>query len=269
MKSSATDLLRAFTEARHVPTPGWRTGAGWRRCRAAAVRLALAIGIALPPAGAKAASLVSQFESARGPVSHLEEPNGRAYLNLERSGKRVPFPATWRNTNVEHAMDLGTQTAVVVSYSEPGCEARLALLVVTPAVVWGPYQLGECNDMLAYQRSEDRSSFVAIRADGSRPLAWVYSTLDQNFRGPAKVELPSSLAALTAARPAPRAPAPTRTPAPSPAAPPAPAARPPKPANPPPTAAVVPVFSPKDAGTVAEEMRRTTRSQRRVNIDLT
>lgn len=224
---------------------------------------------------AQAANLISQFESARGPVSHLEEANGKAHLLLERTGKRVPLPPQWKNTNVEQTMDLGSQTAVVVSYSDRSCDARLALLVVTPAIVWGPYQLGECNDMLAYQRSDDGTSFVAIRANGTRPLAWVYSAFDQELRGPAKIALPSSLAAL-ASVPEPEPPRPIAPPVAKMPAPPNQATPPPpkpttpaptKPTAPPPVA--VPVLSQKDAGTVADEVRRTTRSQRRVNIDLT
>lgn len=241
---------------------------------------AFACGFA-PVLEAQAAELVSQFESTRGPVSHYESENGSAHLLLERANKRVPLPAAWRNTNIEHTMDLGSETAVVVSYSDSKCEARLALLVVTPAVVWGPYDLGGCNEMLAYQRSADGTAFVAIRADGSKPLAWTYSTVDQDFRGPAEVALPPSLAALTttpakpATAPKPAAPAPGKAPTATarPSAPPppkpAPSPVPAAPSAPSPAPAPAPVFSPSEAGSVAEEVRRTTRAKRRVNIDLT
>lgn len=223
--------------------------------------LVVLLGLLFAPASAQADGPISRHETARGAITHHENAAGHAYLKIERTGKHIPLPQDWRYTKVEHTMDLASEAAIVVSYADQRCDARLALIVVTPTTVWGPYALGECDEMLAYQRSMDGHAFVAIRSDGPQPLAWTYSTRDQNFRGPAQVSLPPSLAALAAATPpaSPELPGRPRPATPSaPPAAPAPRAAPPK-----------PVFTPAEAGGVAEDVQRTTRSQRRVSIDLT
>lgn len=227
------------------------------------------------PLDTLAANQISQFETVRGPIRHFEKEDGKAHLLLQRTGRRVALPAHWKNTNAEQTMSLGSQTAVVVSYSDDGCDARLALLVVTPTVIWGPYQLGQkCDDVLAYQRSEDGTAFVAIRADGSFPAAWVYSALDEKFRGPALIPLPGGLATMAnhglpppepSSKPAEAGP--TATPDPMHSPPKRATAPPPRPSAPPRPS--TPALSPRDAGNVADQIRRTTPSQRRVTIDLT
>lgn len=257
------------------------------------VSVAFAIG-----APAWGDELFNQFSTVRGQVSHLETPQGRGYLRLDATGKRVLLPAAWRMTNVDQTMDLGSETAVIISYAEPGCDARLALLVVAANRVWGPYGLGQCNEILAYQRSADGDAFVAIRAESADPLAWTYSVRDQGFRGPVQIDLPPSLASLAPARapsaavtPVPPPPAVPGTlsqgavPAPGPAAPspaapspaepvptPVPVAPPPSPAPAPaakPPASGKEPFSRSEAESVADDVRRKARAQRRVFIDLT
>lgn len=224
--------------------------------------LSLLLGLVLTPAGARADELISRHDTVRGVITHHETSTGNAYLKIDGTGQHIPLPRGWLYTNVEHTMDLVSESAIVVSYADSQCDARLALIVVTPTTVWGPYALGDCNEMLAYQRSTDGNAFVAIRSDSQQPLAWTYSIRDQEFRGPARASLPPSLAALTStAGPIPPA-APART---APSTPqPAPPSSPTRPAPP-----TQPAFTPAEAGGVAEEVRRTTRAQRRVSIDLT
>lgn len=145
------------------------------------------------------AAEISRFMSTSGSVQ-LNETNGRALLRFDQSGKIATLPADWRETSIERVVSLNKQaTGVVISYASGVCASRQALMVITPTMVAGPYQLGGCEDSLAYQVSNDRDAFVAIRTDAQPVMAWVYNANTREFRGPATVTLPNSLARLVPA----------------------------------------------------------------------
>jgi hypothetical protein len=239
----------------------------------------------------------------RGRVNHLESAQGQSRLDFLASRQSLQLAPDWRNVSVERTLPLQGQTALIVSYAQGSCGSRMALLVVAAQKLWGPYRLGECNEMLAFQRSADGGSLVAVRAGVSDASAWTYSAAEQSFFGPALVNLPPSLAAMVAPVPAlvvaleqpPAAASPE--PAPSAPAPSAPARSEPTPAKPV-KAAVVPKetpprprpaarpavtapvtaaasttppasFTPEEASQLAKQVRSSAPAQRRVSIDLT
>lgn len=207
---------------------------------------------------------------------------------------QVQLADDWRESTVETTMELDGDTAVVMSYRTAQCDSQTALIVISGKTVWGPYRLGSCDDMLAFQRSEDGKSFVAMRMDDRRSEAWTYSSKDKNFRGPMKVDLPGLLQGLSKARPAvaaapaPRppvaakpAPVPTTAATPvatartKPSAPPAPnpkvtvPAPVPKPAPKPPAKVPIPSQLPQPvADAVVKHAQATTPPRRRVEINL-
>ena len=127
--------------------------------------------------------------------------------------------------------------------------------------------------MLAFQRSEDGKSFVAMQMKGRSSEAWTYSSKDKNFRGPMKVDLPGLLHALSKARPAvadtaAAKPAPPRTAPPAPP-PTKPLAREPAQAPKPAAKASIPSALPQPvANAVVEHAQATTPPRRRVEINL-
>lgn len=152
--------------------------------------------LAVTTSGLLQAAEVSHFNSTNGPV-RFNEMSGRASFQFEQSGKTAYLPDDWRESTVERVVALsGPTTAVVISYSSVTCAARQALMIITKDQVAGPYQLGGCEDSLAYQVSIDRNSLVAIRTDARPVFAWVYTADTREFRGPTTVVLPGSLAKL-------------------------------------------------------------------------
>ncbi|WP_350599214.1 hypothetical protein [Pseudomonas sp. 65/3-MNA-CIBAN-0223] len=246
--------------------------------------------------GVQADQVIGRFNSVAGPFSHMETPAGQAYLSLHERKMQVQLPDDWRESTVETTMELDGDTAVVMSYRTAQCDSQTALIVISGKTVWGPYRLGGCDDMLAFQRSEDGKSFVAMRMDDRRSEAWTYSSKDKNFRGPMKVDLPGLLQGLSKARPAvaaapapaPRppvaakpAPVPTTAATPvatartKPSAPPAPnpkvtvPAPVPKPAPKPPAKVPIPSQLPQPvADAVVKHAQATTPPRRRVEINL-
>lgn len=231
------------------------------------------------------ANELARFDSVRGPVQLVDE-GGRAALLID-SGARIQLPSDWRQTSVAMSAKLaGSQTAFVVSYADRRCEARQALMVITPSRVWGPYALGDCEDAMAFQVSARGDALVAIRADGTTQRAWVYTSDDNAFRGPTDVVLPSKLSSLVSTLPTPAAPASAvaRVVRPIPEARAvlaAPAARAKNPVPPPvPPANVVPLpaaapvqsqpttLSKADAGTISQQVKASTKPQTRVTLDL-
>ena len=246
--------------------------------------------------GVQADQVIGRFNSVAGPFSHMETPAGQAYLSLHERKMQVQLPDDWRESTVETTMELDGDTAVVMSYRTAQCDSQTALIVISGKTVWGPYRLGGCDDVLAFQRSEDGKSFVAMRMDDRRSEAWTYSSKDKNFRGPMKVDLPGLLQGLSKARPAvaaapapaPRppvaakpAPVPTTAATPvatartKPSAPPAPnpkvtvPAPVPKPAPRPPAKVPIPSQLPQPvADAVVKHAQATTPPRRRVEINL-
>lgn len=244
--------------------------------------------------GVQADQVIGRFNSVAGPFSHMETPAGQAYLSLHERKMQVQLADDWRESTVETTMELDGDTAVVMSYRTAQCDSQTALIVISGKTVWGPYRLGSCDDMLAFQRSEDGKSFVAMRMDDRRSEAWTYSSKDKNFRGPMKVDLPGLLQGLSKARPAvaaapaPRppvaakpAPVPTTAATPvatartKPSAPPAPnpkvtvPAPVPKPAPKPPAKVPIPSQLPQPvADAVVKHAQATTPPRRRVEINL-
>jgi hypothetical protein len=245
-------------------------------------------------AGVQADQVIGRFNSVAGPFSHMETPAGQAYLSLHERKMQVQLPDDWRESTVETTMELDGDTAVVMSYRTARCDSQTALIVISGKTVWGPYRLGGCDDVLAFQRSEDGKSFVAMRMDDRRSEAWTYSSKDKNFRGPMKVDLPGLLQGLSKARPAvvaaptPRPPVAAK-PAPVPAtaatsaataraepsAPPAPnpkvsvPAPVPKPAPKPPAKVPIPSQLPQPvADAVVKHAQASTPPRRRVEINL-
>lgn len=160
----------------------------WVRC------MFIGLAGALVYTGAFSADLeIRSLPSSIGTVTHFEFPKGDAYLLVRSTGKRLLLPRSWRQSNVEQVFQLGPQTAVVVSHSDNRCASKLSLIVLTPSKVWGAYNLGNCDDVMAYQQSADGSELVAVRVEGGTPLAWTYSASEQAFRGPVSVSLPASL----------------------------------------------------------------------------
>lgn len=172
---------------------------------------------------------ITRFKTIHGPVAQNEDTQGRSSLTFLEKGNQVALPAGWSNVNVDQVLDLNGQTAILMSHGDEKCGSRMALLVVAPKVFWGPYDLGDCEDVIAYQRSEDGKSLIAIRAENASGKAWVYSSDDQSFRGPVTIRLPESMAFLVPksdankpSAPSPSAPAPSaQASAPAPAAGPA------------------------------------------------
>nr|WP_314528261.1 hypothetical protein [uncultured Pseudomonas sp.] len=234
--------------------------------------------------GVQADQVIGRFNSVAGPFSHMETPAGKAYLSLHERKMQVQLPDDWRESTVETTMELDGDTAVVMSYRTAQCDSQTALVVISGKTVWGPYRLGRCGDMLAFQRSEDGKSFVAMQMNDRRSEAWTYSSKDKNFRGPMKVDLPGLLQGLAKARPvvvatapAPKPPVVTK-PAPVPntaTTPEAPARVPPaapptpKPAPKPPAKVSIPSQLPQPvADAVVKHAQATTPPRRRVEINL-
>ena len=133
--------------------------------RAQAHRLARGLMLVLlcSAFGVQADQVIGRFNSVAGPFSHMETPAGKAYLNLHERKVQVQLPDDWRESTVETTMELDGDTAVVMSYSTAQCESQTALVVISGNTAWGPYRLGGCGDVLAFQRSEDGKSFVAMQ----------------------------------------------------------------------------------------------------------
>ncbi|MEJ3576671.1 hypothetical protein [Pseudomonas fragi] len=243
--------------------------------RAQANRLARGLMLVLlcSAFGVQADQVIGRFNSVAGPFSHMETPAGKAYLNLHERKVQVQLPDDWRESTVETTMELDGDTAVVMSYSTAQCESQTALVVISGNTAWGPYRLGGCGDVLAFQRSEDGKSFVAMQMKGRSSEAWTYSSKDKNFRGPMKVDLPGLLHALSKARPAvadtaAAKPAPPRTVPPAPP-PTKPLAREPAQAPKPAVKASIPSALPQPvANAVVEHAQATTAPRRRVEINL-
>ncbi len=255
-----------------------------------------------------AVTLIKEVPSVRGRMQLVENEQLNSFLVFPQEQRQLVLNNAWRNTNVEYLTQVGDQTVVVMAYADAQCTSRQALLAVTPRGVWGPYQIGGCEDTLIYQRSEAKDSFVALNPKDA--MAWVYTASDEKFRGPARIELPEQLRQFVAPAPLPPAAAPISTPSidtPTAVAPPATtqapraqrASRPsagataPTPAPAPiplvlpptaPAAVTIPAaaapqrqnpvqnrgprFSSADASVVAEKVAKTTRPQRQVIIDL-
>lgn len=137
---------------------------------------------------------ITRFDTIHGEVIHGEDDRGRSSLKFTRKGNMVPLSADWKNVTVEQVIDLNGQTGILMSHAVGRCESRASLLVVTQKVFWGPYDVGDCEDVLAYQKSENGEAFIAIRTDKANGNAWVYSSDDESFRGPVSVRLPESMA---------------------------------------------------------------------------
>jgi hypothetical protein len=143
-----------------------------------------------------APAFIAQYDTLRGNVEHWEE-KGVSQLRLTREGRTLNLDRNWRNANIDSVTKLNDgNTAMVVSYAEGRCSARQSLIVMTMSTIYGPYELGDCEDTLAYQRSDDGNAFVVMRLAARETLAWVYTVADGNFRGPAIVELPQQLRGL-------------------------------------------------------------------------
>ncbi|WEJ19385.1 hypothetical protein N0B28_13855 [Pseudomonas sp. SD17-1] len=251
------------------------------RFSALALACWLMAGLAFQASGALADQLIGTHPSAAGPINHMETPQGHAYLTLPQRKLQLQLPAQWRETNVEGTYDLQGETAVVLSYRTPQCDSQSALVVLSGTSAWGPYRLGGCSDMLALQRAEDGKSLVAMQLNGTQSAAWTYSSLDRQFRGPLRVDLPNLLKGLARATPAPaRAaalrPAPVQhavapTPPPQPRPAPAVARVEAKPPTPAPAAApsAAPQVTPQVATEVVDRAKTAAPAQRRVTLDLT
>lgn len=249
-----------------------------------------------------AVTLIKEVSSVRGRMQLMENEQLNSFLVFPQEQRQLVLNSAWRNTNVEYLTQVGDQTVVVMAYADALCTSRQALIAVTPRGVWGPYQLGGCEDTLIYQRSEAKDSFVALNPKDA--MAWIYTATDEKFRGPARIELPEQLRQFVSPAPLPPAATPISTPpidTPTAVAPPAttqaPRAQrpsrqsagtaPPIPLVLPPTAPAAvtitaaaapqrqspvqnrgPRFSPADASVVAEKVAKTTRPQRQVVIDL-
>ena len=252
-----------------------------------------------------ASVLIKEVQTVRGRIQLLENERSQSFLVFADEARQLVLNSAWQNANIEHTTQIGNQTAIVLGYSDMACSSRQALLVVTPQRVWGPYQLGGCDDVLIYQRGEANDSFVVMSPSDS--MAWVYTVSDERFRGPARIDLPAQLrqfsrpAIATAPVPppvplSPPAPAPIAIPAPATAsrepgfqprppvtstARPAPSTRPVSAAAPvtpsavstTPPARTNPIRQPKlsatDASAVTNEVTKTTRPQKQIVIDLT
>ena len=220
---------------------------------------------------AQADQEIGRFNSVSGPFSHMETPTGRAYLNLHERKMQVQLPDDWRESTVETTMELDGDTAVVMSYRTAQCDSQTALVVISGKSVWGPYRLGGCGDILAFQRSENGENFVAMQMNGRRSEAWTYSSKDKNFRGPMKIDLPGLLLGLSKAKPAidpapaPKPPVPPK-PVPVPVPAPAPAPKPiPKPE---PKEAIASTLPQPVADAVVEHAQATATPRRRLVINL-
>lgn len=139
---------------------------------------------------------ITRFKTIHGEVIHNENAQGRSILSFVTKGNQVPMPADWKNANVDQVIDLEGETAILMSHTEGKCDSRMSLLVVTKKMFLGPYNLGECEDVMAYQKSDDGKALIAIRADKANGRAWVYSTDDDSFRGPVSIKLPASMAQM-------------------------------------------------------------------------
>ena len=268
----------------------------------------LVLGLLLPAfyQAHAAVTLIKEVPSVRGLMQLVENEQLNSFLVFPQEQRQLMLNSAWRNTNVEYLTQVGDQTVVVMAYADAQCTSRQALLAVTPRGVWGPYQIGGCEDTLIYQRSEAKDSFVALNPKDA--MAWVYTASDEKFRGPARIELPEQLRQFVSPATLPPATTPISTPpidTPKAVAPPAmtqapraqrisrqsasAAAPAPIPLALPPTAPTAvtitaaaaaapqrqspvqnrsPRFSSADASAVAEKVAKTTRPQRQVNIDL-
>ena len=249
-----------------------------------------------------APALIKEVTSVRGRMQLVENEQLNSFLVFPQEQRQLILNSSWRDTNIEYLTQVGDQTVVVMAYSDALCTSRQALIAVTPRGVWGPYQVGGCEDTLIYQRGEAKDSFVALNPKDA--MAWVYTANDEKFRGPARIELPGQLRQFVPTTPplpistppttppaatppvvagsqvagkTPRAPqANVQNPSAPASLPPAipaivPAARtiataPPQRLNPSPDRS--PKFSSADASVVAEKVAKTTRPQRQVVIDL-
>lgn len=221
--------------------------------------------------GVQADQVIGRFNSVAGPFSHMETPAGKAYLNLHERKVQVQLPDDWRESTVETTMELDGDTAVVMSYRTAQCDSQTALVVISGKSVWGPYRLGGCGDILAFQRSENGENFVAMQMNGQHSEAWTYSSKDKNFRGPMKIDLPGLLLGLSKAKPAidpapaPKPPVPPK-PVPVPVPAPAPAPKPiPKPE---PKEAIASTLPQPVADAVVEHAQATATPRRRLVINL-
>ncbi len=158
--------------------------------------LALVSIFACAHAQAQALREISRFDTIHGEVIHQEGAGGLSRLEFVTKGNKVALPKTWGRVSVEQVIDLNGQTAILLSHSESNCPSRLALAVVSRDTFWGPYAVGGCEDILIHQRSEDGSDLIAVRADATGSLAWVYSAKDSQFRGPVAVDLPAGMALI-------------------------------------------------------------------------
>lgn len=165
---------------------------------------------------------IAQFQTVRGPVIHQEDRTGRSHFFFVNQRQRLALSPAWKDLNVEQATQLIGQTAVVFSFRDKECPSRMSLLVIDQLVNWGPYQVGNCEDILVHQVGEDGNDYIAIKADGSAGEAYMYSAVERRFRGPVKVDLPPSMAAMVPKAASSRAPAAkpaVKKPAPAPAMP--------------------------------------------------
>ena len=152
-----------------------------------------------------------------------------------------------------------------MSYRTAQCDSQTALVVISGKSVWGPYRLGGCGDILAFQRSENGENFVAMQMNGQHSEAWTYSSKDKNFRGPMKIDLPGLLLGLSKAKPAidpapaPKPPVPPK-PAPAPAPKPIPKSKPKE--------AIASTLPQPVADAVVEHAQATATPRRRLVINL-
>ena len=243
------------------------------------------------------ATLIKEVPSVRGRMQLVENEQFNSFLVFPQEQRQLILNSAWRETNIEYLTQVGDQTVVVMAYSDALCTSRQALIAVTPKGVWGPYQVGGCEDTLIYQRSEAKDSFVALNPKDA--MAWVYTTNDEKFRGPSRIELPEQLRQFVPTTPSPQSKTPPTATRPG-VAPPVMAQTPRAPrtssqgasaagavplAVPPtvPTAGTItaeprqrqnpapnrsPKFSSADASVVAEKVAKTTKPQRQVVIDL-
>jgi hypothetical protein len=251
--------------------------------------LATVIGLLIHFQALGANLVVKEIQSVRGRVQLVENERAQSFLEFVDEHRVLNLSSGWQSTNIEYSTQIGDQTAIVMGYSDAACSSRQALLIVTAKRIWGPYQLGGCEDTLIYQRGEANDSFVAMNPRDS--MAWVYTVSDERFRGPAAIELPEQLrqfsraqvppeklpafapilkgkdttvnsgtAATSASTPRRAEPGVSRSPLPTTKSTSAGSGlspiRPPK-------------MSPADASDVANKVARTTRPQKQVVIDLT
>ena len=238
-----------------------------------------------------AATLIKEVSSVRGLMQLVENEQLNSFLVFPQEQRQLALNSAWRDTNIEYLTQVGDQTVVVMAYADRSCSSRQALVVVTARRVWGPYQVGGCDNTLIYQRSETKDSFVVLNPNDA--MAWVYTAKDERFRGPAIIDLPEQLRqfSITPSAQPPLLPPPVKaqtaqtphTPQkavknssagaspPSATRPTAPLARMPITAPsgrqiPAPTRS--PKLSAADASVVAENVTKTTKPQRQVVIDL-